>query len=359
MNTQGVRVQGRELSGMNSVLVVDDDHALRNTVTSWVDSLGYGVQDAGSAEEALESLDGQPVDIAVCDVSMAGKDGVWLAWRIREQFPNTAIIMASAVRDVETAVCSLRNDVVDYLLKPFDRARLSEALSLGRDWHAAAQGDEELHQVLQDRLRRRRASLATVLAEAQTTHEAALDGLISMLQFHERDGRGHSRRVARLTLAVADELGAADSEALMAQLEHGALLHDIGKLDVPSSILTKSAPLDDDEWNVIRTHPRVGYDLLSSLPRFSDAAELVLAHHEAFDGSGYPRGLEGDEIPLGARILAIADSYDSMTHPHTQRPPMPPAMAIREVERCSGTQFDPIVAEALGAVFVKAAEGVH
>jgi len=85
----------------------------------------------------------------------------------------------------------------------------------------------------------------------------------------------------------------------------------------------------------------------------------VLAHHEAFDGSGYPRGLEGDEIPLGARILAIADSYDSMTHPHTQRPPMPPAMAIREVERCAGTQFDPIVAEALGAVFVKAAEGVH
>jgi putative nucleotidyltransferase with HDIG domain len=343
---------------MHSVLVVDDDHKLRNTVSEWVDSFGYEVAEAGSAEEALDSMAGSPADIAVCDVRMAGKDGVWLAWRIREYFPQTAIIMASAVRDVETAVCSLRNDVVDYLLKPFDETRLREALSLGRDWHAAAQGDIDLHQALQDRLRSRRASLATVLAEAQTTHEAALDGLISMLQFHERDGRGHSRRVARLTLAVAEELGVSDNPATMTQLEHGALLHDIGKLDVPSSILTKCAPLDDEEWTVMRKHPQVGFDLLSSLPRFSSAAELVLAHHEAFDGSGYPRGLGGNEIPIGARILAIADSYDSMVHPHTQRPPMPPAMAIKEVERCSGSQFDPIVAEALGNVLAEAA-GVH
>lgn len=343
---------------MHSVLVVDDDHELRNTVSSWVDAFGFDVAEAGCAEEALDAMADEPADIALCDVSMAGKDGVWLAWRIRELFPQTAIIMASAVLDVETAVSSLRNDVVDYLLKPFSQSRLHEALALGGEWHAAAQGDAELHQALQDRLRTRRASLATVLAEAQTTHEAALDGLISMLQFHERDGRGHSRRVARLTLAVAEELGVAD-ESLMTRLEHGALLHDIGKLDVPTSILNKSAPLDDEEWTVMRTHPKVGFDLLQSLPRFSGAAELVLSHHEAYDGGGYPRGLEGRDIPLGARILSIADSYDSMVHPHTQRPPMSPLMAMREVERCSGKQFDPIVAEALSDVLVHAAEGIH
>ena len=344
---------------MHSVLVVDDDDEVRDRVASWADAFGYAVQGAGSAEEALDSLNHSPADIALCDVNMAGKDGVWLAWRIRENFPQTAIIMASAVRDVETAVSSLRNDVVDYLLKPFDQNRLREALSLGGHWHAAAQGDIKLQQALQDRLRARRASLATVLAEAQTTHEAALDSLISMLQFHERDGRGHSRRVARLTLAVAEELGTADNDRLLTQLEHGALLHDIGKLDVPTSILTKCAPLDDDEWTVMRKHPRAGHDLLSSLPRFRGAAELVLSHHEAFDGSGYPRGLQGTDIPLGARILAIADSYDSMVHPHTQRPPMPPAMAVREIERCSGSQFDPMVADALGQVLVHASEAVH
>jgi response regulator RpfG family c-di-GMP phosphodiesterase len=304
-------------------------------------------------------MEQDPSDIALCDANLAGNDGVWLAWRLRERYPRTAIILATALRDCETAVSSLRNDVVDYLLKPFDERRLLEALSLGRDWHSAAAGDEDLHLALQDRLRTRRAALATALAEAQTTHVAALDGLISMLQFHERDGRGHATRVARLTVALADKLDVCSDEQLL-ELEHGALLHDIGKLDVPSSILTKSAPLDDDEWRVIRTHPQVGYDLLQKLPKFAGAAGLVLAHHEAFDGSGYPRGLKGDGIPVGARILAVADSYDSMTHPHTQRPPMPPVLALNEIERCSGAQFDPQIAEALGTVLVEAAEGrVH
>jgi putative two-component system response regulator len=339
---------------MHSVLVVDNDHVLRNTVASWIDSFGYKVQEAPTAAEALRAMEREPSSIAVCDACIADKDGVWLAWRMRERYPKTAVILATALRDCESAVSNLRNDVVDYLLKPFDRIRLLEALSLARDWHAAAAGADELHEALQDRLRTRRAVLAAALAEAQTTHSAALDGLITMLQFHERDGRGHSRRVARLTLALADELGVAD-EALL-NLEHGALLHDIGKLDVPASILTKPAPLDDHEWGVMRRHPQVGYDLLKKLPRFSGAANLVLAHHEAFDGSGYPLGLQGDKIPIGARILAIADSYDSMTHPHTQRPPLVPAMALSEIERCSGTQFDPIVAQALGEVFADVAQ---
>jgi putative nucleotidyltransferase with HDIG domain len=340
---------------MHSVLVVDDDHALRQTVASWVDSFGYKVDEAPTAEDALRAMEREPSSIALFDACLADKEGIWLAWRMRERHPQTAVILSTALRDCETAVSNLRNDVVDYLLKPYDRIRLLEALSLARDWHAAAAGADELHEALQDRLRTRRAVLAAALAEAQTTHSAALDGLITMLQFHERDGRGHSRRVARLTLALADELGVGDDATLL-QLEHGALLHDIGKLDVPASILTKPAPLDDQEWGVMKRHPQVGYDLLRKLPRFAGAAGLVLAHHEAYDGSGYPNGLQGDQIPIGARILSIADSYDSMTHPHTQRPPMPPALALDEIGRCSGTQFDPMVASALGAVFADVAQ---
>jgi response regulator RpfG family c-di-GMP phosphodiesterase len=340
---------------MYSVLIVDEDLTFRQTVTSWIHSFGFAATGASGAEEALDAMEGAPTDIAVCDVSIAARDGVWLAWRLRERHPRTAIVVATALRDSETAVSSLRNNVVDYLLKPFDRARLYEALSLARDWHASEAGGRALHAALQDRLRRRRAELAATLAEAQTTHVAALDGLISMLQLHERDGRGHATRVARLALALADALNVSEDEALL-HLEHGALLHDIGKLDVPAAILTKSAPLDDEEWQVVRRHPQVGYDLLKRVPAFDGAAELVLAHHEAFDGSGYPGGLKRDEIPLGARILAIADAYDSMTHPHTQRPPMQPALAMNEIERCSGSQFDPRVAEALGKVFVDAAE---
>jgi putative two-component system response regulator len=339
---------------MHSVLVVDDDHELRGSVSEWIRCPEFEVVEAECAEAALDRMQQSPCDIALCDVSIACQDGVWLAWQLRSQFPQTAIIMATALRDCETAVSTLRNDVVDYLLKPFERERVLESLRLGRDWRAAAAGSDDLHEALQDRLRNRRASLATLLAEAQTTHRAALDGLISMLQLHERDARGHATRVARLTMAMADELDAY-SDIELEELEHGALLHDIGKLDVPSAILNKPAALDDSEWDVMRTHPQLGYDLLRTLPRFAAAASLVLAHHEAYDGTGYPRGLKGESIPVGARILAIADAYDSMTHPHTQRPPMPPPMAMDEIERCSGSQFDPQMAEALVSVLAQAA----
>jgi putative nucleotidyltransferase with HDIG domain len=339
---------------MHSVLVVDDDGSLRSMLTAWVSRLGYSPVEADSAESALERLDEAPVDIAVCDVNMPRRNGVWLAAKIRQRFPTTAVIMATSVDDVDVAVSTLKNNVVDYLLKPFDSARLSEALALGLDWHRASVGEDTLHQALQDRLRTTRAAVAETLARAQTSSRDAMDSLISILQLHEKDGRGHAIRVARLAVALADELGVADGE--IEELERGAMLHDVGKLDMPSAILEKAAPLTDEEWRVMRRHPQVGYDLVKKLPRLAQAAEYVLAHHEAFDGSGYPKGLKGEEIPLGARILTVADSYDSMTHPHTQRPAMPPALAVLEIERCCGTQFDPEAVAALGRVLEHAAE---
>jgi putative nucleotidyltransferase with HDIG domain len=261
--------------------------------------------------------------------------------------------MATSGREVDIAVSSLKNDVVDYLLKPFDGMRLREALALGLDWHRASAGADDLHAALQDRLRSRRATVAGALAEAQSSADAALQGLLSILQLHDRDAGAHSVRVARLAVAIADELGL-DEESLI-HLERGALLHDIGKLDMPAAILSKPAPLTDREWEVMRTHPQVGYDLVRRLSGFDRAADIVLSHHEAFDGSGYPRALQGTEIPIEARILTVADSYDSMTHPHTQRPALPPAMAICEIERCSGGQFDPEMAATLGQVLATAA----
>ena len=338
----------------HSVLLVDDDETHRGVVRSWADEMGFRTREAESVEHALDVLDDEPSEIAVCDVNMPGRSGVWLASQIRERFPDTAVVMATAARDIETAVASLRNQVVDYLLKPFDRSRLCEALALGQDWHNASIASEGLHHALQDRLRSRRATVAVALAEAQETPERALEGLMAILQLHERDGRGHATRVARLAVSMADELGFSDGR--LGTLEYGALLHDIGKLDMPASILSKPAPLDDDEWQVMRTHPQVGYDLLKNQPRFAGAAEIVLAHHEAYDGSGYPFGLDRDRIPVAARILSVADAYDSMTHPHTQRPPLSPALAVEEIGRCRGTQFDPEFVDLLGKVLGDAME---
>ena len=333
---------------MHTVLVVDDDPALRGALSSWVSELGYDVREAESAALALDALAAAPADVALCDVYMPGADGMWLASQIRDRYPSTAIIMATGAHDIDLAISSLRSNIVDYLLKPFGRARLIEALRLGVDWHRASKANEEIQESLEHRLRQRRAEVAATLANAQATVQDALEGLISMLELHEHDGREHAARVSRLAAALADELGL-DSQTLV-DVERGALLHDIGKIDMPASILYKPAPLDDAEWEIIRTHPQVGYDLLKKIPALGGAAEIVLASHEAFDGSGYPRGLAGKAIPLGARILAVSDSYDSMTRPHTQRPAMLPQQAINEIERCSGRQFDPRVANALGSV---------
>jgi len=347
-------VERFESSPLHSVLVVDDDVSLRPILSAWVSRFGFCSHEAASAEAALEHLEHAPVDIALCDVNMPGRNGVWLAERIRDRYPTTAVIMATSVDDADVAVATLSNDVVDYLLKPFDSTRLREALALGLDWHRSSVGDSDLHNALQSRMRTRRATVAATLARAQTTAQQAADSLISMLQLHEKDGRGHSMRVTRLAVALADELGCSETE--VERLEYGAMLHDVGKIDMPTEILCKPAPLTEAEWDVMRTHPKVGYDLVRKLPHLEHAAEIVLAHHEAFDGSGYPNRLKGADIPLCARILTIADSYDSMTHPHTQRPAMPRSMAVREIERCSGSQFDPDVAAALGRVLAHAVE---
>jgi putative two-component system response regulator len=338
----------------HSVLVVDDDISLRPMLASWVNRLGFCAFEAPTAEDALQHLEHSPTDIALCDVNMPGHDGVWLAARIRERYPTTAVIMATSVDDADIAVSTLSNDVVDYLLKPFDSMRLREALALGLDWHRASVGDADLHCALQARIRSRRATVAATLARAQASAQQAADSLISMLQLHEKDGRGHATRVTRLAIALAEELGVSDED--IDGLEFGAMLHDVGKIDMPAEILCKPAPLNEAEWDVMRTHPQVGYDLVRKLPHLSAAADIVLAHHEAFDGSGYPHRLKGDEIPLGARILTIADSYDSMTHPHTQRPALPPSFAVAEIERCSGSQFDPNAAAALGRVLQHASQ---
>ena len=341
---------------MNSVLVVEHDDTLRGVIRGWVDALGFRGREAADANGAMILLEREAAAIVICDLRLPDHNGARFATHLRERFPHTALVMATAARDVETAVASLRNQVVDYLLKPFDRPRLEEALTLARDWHAASEGLDELQHALEDRLRNRRASVAATLSRVQESELDAIEGLIAVLQLHEHDGRGHAVRVARLAIAVGDELGL-DEDVLLA-IERGALLHDIGKLDIPASILSKPAPLDEREWEIMRTHPRVGYDLVSQQRRFADAAEIVLSHHEAYDGGGYPRGLRGDDIPVGARVLAVADAYDSMTQPHVQRPPLPPALALEEIARCSGRQFDPVCAEALGPVIAQAAEEI-
>jgi len=172
-----------------------------------------------------------------------------------------------------------------------------------------------------------------------STHSAALEMLALALDYRDKSTSGHSRRVADLTVRVAQRHGVVGE--LLHQIEHGALLHDIGKLKIPDSILWKPDSLDDLEWATMRKHPQYGYEFLRDLEFFDDAAELVLSHHEKFDGSGYPRGLRGENIPLGARIFAVVDAVDAMIYKRPYNAPVTFREAAEEIRRCAGTHFDP------------------
>ena len=177
------------------------------------------------------------------------------------------------------------------------------------------------------------------LSGLNAAQSGTLEALAMALDYRDQSTSGHSRRVANLTVNVARAYGV-EGTALQS-VEQGALLHDIGKLKIPDSILWKPSSLDDEEWITMRRHPEFGYEMLRSLEFLDDAAELVLAHHEKFDGTGYPRGLRSESIPLGARIFSVVDAIDAMIYKRPYNAPVTFKEAAEEIRRCAGTQFDP------------------
>jgi len=326
------------------VLIVEDENGVRDLMARWLQASGYAVTAAASAEEALEKMDNVAPAVALCDIRMPGRDGLWLADQLRRRYPETAVIMATGVQDVGSAVTSLRHGVIDYLMKPFGRDRLREAVQRGLEWHRAALDARRWRETLQAEAHGRRVQLGEALAALRIDSPEALDGMLAMLTIRDRSAYAHAYRVSGLSARIARGMGLDDDA--VPTIERGALLHDVGKLAMPDAVLRKPAPLTNDEQQIIRTHPQLGYDLLKDLPYLREAAEIVYCTHECYGGSGYPRGLRGDDIPLGSRIVAVADTYDTMTHPRVFRDAVSSSEAVMEVSRCAGTQFDPRVVDA-------------
>jgi response regulator RpfG family c-di-GMP phosphodiesterase len=326
-----------------SVLVVDDESGVREVMSRWLTHGGYDVRAAASADEALEHVHDRAPAVALCDIRMPGHDGLWLAQNIRRDAPETAVIMATGVQDVGSAVASLRQGVIDYLTKPFGRERLRESVLRGIEWHMAAADSRRWREALDVEVEQRRVRLSDALTSLTIDSDAALDGLLSVLTLADRDAYAHAYRVAALAASVGCALGLPDDD--MAAIERAALLHDVGKLAMPDALLRKPAPLSDEERTVIRQHPQIAADLLAPVPYLAAASELVRDTYERVDGLGYPNGARASDVALGARIIAVADAYDVMTRPRVFRDAISPAEALLELERCAGTQFDTAVVE--------------
>ena len=321
-----------------SILVVDDETGIRELIARWLASGGYAVRTAACASEALDRVQATPPAVALCDIRMPGEDGLWLANQIRHTAPETAVIMATGVQDVGSAVTSLRQGVVDYLTKPFGRDRLRESVSRGIEWHRAALDSRLWRQALDGEVDAKCQRLSDALAGLTIDSDAALDGFLSVLTLADRDAYAHAYRVAALAASVgcAMHLGTEDMEAL----ERAALMHDVGKLAMPDAVLRKPAPLTVEEQDIIRQHPQIASDLIARVPYLAAAAELVRDAYERVDGLGYPNGTPASDVALGARIIAVADAFDTMTRTRVFRDAMSASDAVRELERCAGTQFD-------------------
>jgi response regulator RpfG family c-di-GMP phosphodiesterase len=327
------------------VLIVDDDSSVRDVIGVLLTEEGYLCATASGAEKALESAREAAFHLVISDVKMPGKDGFWLLDRFKKEHPDTAVVMLTAFGDTEAAVECLRRGAVDYLLKPPKVTDLIRAVerALARRRHEIAR--QRYRKSLERRVREKTTELQQALVAVETSYNSTLYALVAALDAREHETSDHSQRVVRYTLAIADRLTvpAADQP----DIARGALLHDIGKIGVPDAILLKPGTLTTEEWAEMHRHPQIGWTILKSIAFLRVPAEIVLSHQERFDGSGYPRGLRGEAIPLGARIFAIADTLDAMTSDRPYRKRVTFAAALREIRGCAGTQFDPQCVEAL------------
>jgi putative nucleotidyltransferase with HDIG domain len=263
---------------------------------------------------------------------------------IKKKDPTVEVIFLTAQDEASLAVDLMKRGAMDYLLKPVELNQL--VLSVGRALEhrrlIIENKNYKLH--LEQLVLEKTMALDQALCSLNTVHSATLDTLAMALDFRDQSTSGHSRRVADLTAGAAAHMGVKDSALI--QIEHGALLHDIGKLKIPDSILFKPSGLTDDEWVIMRRHAEYGYQFLSNIEFLKGAANIVYSHHEKFDGTGYPRGLRGNDIPFGARVFMVVDTVDAMIYKRPYNTPVTFNESAAEVRRCTGTQFDPDIVEA-------------
>ena len=322
------------------ILVVDDEEPIREIVSSMLANANYSCRQASSGLHALALLEsGEEFELMLSDLMMAELDGIGLLERTKEKFPDMPVVMVTAVHDISVALAALRNGAYDYLLKPFEREQLLATVRRALENRRLKIENREYQTKLETLVSQRTEELRKVVSSLERSYDITLEALGDALDLKDAETEGHSKRVTAFTIAIARAMGVSQDEIRV--IARGAFLHDIGKMAIPDQILRKPAKLDPDEIAIMREHCYRGYNLLKRIPFLVDAAEIVYSHQERWDGTGYPRGLKGEEIPLGARMFSIADTLDAITSDRPYRPAQSLTAARKEIEVWSGRQFDP------------------
>jgi putative nucleotidyltransferase with HDIG domain len=326
------------------ILVVDDEEPIREIVASMLGTAGYACKQAGSGMEALAVLtSGEEFELMLSDLMMADLDGIGLLERTKERYPDMPVVMVTAVHDISVALAAIRNGAYDYLLKPFEREQLLNTVSRALENRRLKVENRNYQTNLESLVKARTDQLQAALRDLERSYDITLQALGDALDLKDRETEGHSRRVTAFTMAIARAMGLPNDE--VATIARGAFLHDIGKMAIPDKILNKPGKLDPEEIEIMKEHCFKGYQIVKKIPFLAEACDIIYSHQERFDGTGYPRGLKGKEIPLGARIFSIADTLDAITSDRVYRRARSMAEARKEIQDWSGRQFDPEVVE--------------
>ncbi len=325
------------------ILVVDDTAEVVAVVERLMRRLGHQVATLSDPREAIASFQSFRPDVCVLDFAMPHLSGAELMDAIKMLDPTVEVVFLTAQDETALAVELIKRGAIDFLVKPIDLDALARAVARALEHRRLRQENATYRVQLEALVAEKTHALNEALDGLATVHAATLDTLSMALDYRDQGTGGHSRRVSDLTTGIARELGSTGSALI--QIAHGALLHDIGKLKIPDRILCKPARLTNEEWRVMVRHAEYGFEFLTKIGFLSEAAELVHAHHEKFDGSGYPRGLVGPAIPFGARVFVIVDAVDAMTHTRPYHEAVSWREAAAEVRRCAGHHFDPDLVE--------------
>ena len=335
-------------SSVKRILVIDDEEAIRVALAKFLRSTGFEVQTAESSEVALDILAIERFHVLLCDVRMPGISGLDLVPRALALDPNVAILMLTAVNDAPTATEALLLGAVDYLMKPIELADLEQVIQ--RALHKRELGIEQrrVDTMIREEVAQRTIELQREREALRQLSVAVVQALIAVQEAKDAFMRGHGHRVSDLGASMAEflELDAGVVEAVRV----AGHLHDVGKIAIREEVLHKPGALTPEEFEHVKQHVRIGVEVLSPLEHLGVALDFIRDHHEHWDGGGYPRGTQGEDIAIGGRILCAADAYDSLTSRRPYREPIEPPAAIEFLQAHVGTLIDPRVFDALRAV---------
>jgi putative nucleotidyltransferase with HDIG domain len=339
------RVASTSANHRPNILVVDDEPGVRAYICEClVRQSSCRCTGVGSAREALAVVHETPIDVALLDLSMPEDDGITLARILRDEVRDLAIVLITGTQSFDAAVEAMRIGILDYLLKPVAMPELIDSVNRALAWRQAALRASAERTKLRRQIADNAKRLTAAFADCSVASRSALEALLEALNQRNPDALAHTRRVASFSVILAEALEV--EEPTLSAIERAALLHDLGKIAIPDAVIHKPGPLTSDELAIMRSHVQIGYEIVVTVPFLRPVGEIILATHEHMDGTGYPRGLKGSAIPLGARIIAVTDAFDAITSPRLYHEPCGLSRANAELVRASGSHFDPAIVAA-------------